>query len=129
MQKQNLNDFSLNLNTCKRVGTLDALTSAIAHEINQPLQAILSNAKAALRFLGTNNPDLKVVSEALHDIVQDDKRAGDMIRQIRNFVKKENITPRSYNLNDVVERVLDLLHSELVVHHIKLTTELDPEIM
>lgn len=112
----------------QRVGTLDALASAIAHEINQPLQAILSNAQSALRFLGSDNPDLKVVSKALHDIVQDDKRAGDMIRQIRNFVKKQDLTPRSYNLNDVIERVLDLLHSELVVHNITLSSDLDPNI-
>ena len=112
----------------QRVGTLDALASAIAHEINQPLQAILSNAQAALRFLGSNHPDLNIVSESLQDIIQDDKRAGEMIRQIRNFVKKEDVTPRSYNLNDVIERVLDLLHSELVVYNVKLSTDLDPEI-
>lgn len=65
-----------------RVNTLDTLASAIAHEINQPLAAILSNAQAALRLLNINPPDLNEVREALTDIVYADKRAGEVIRQI-----------------------------------------------
>ena len=108
-----------------RVGTLDALASAIAHEVNQPLTAILSNAQAALRFLKSDQPDIEEVRESLIDIVKDDKRAGDTIRQIRGLVKKEELSNKPYKLNRIIQNVLKLLHSEVVIHDIILTNDLD----
>jgi C4-dicarboxylate-specific signal transduction histidine kinase len=108
-----------------RVGTVDALASAIAHEINQPLAAILSNAQAAIRFLNDDQPDIKEIRETLIDIVKDDKRAGEIIRQIRGLVKKEVLSNKPYKLNGIIKNVLKLLHSEIVIQDIILTTDLD----
>jgi PAS domain S-box-containing protein len=108
-----------------RVGTLDALASAIAHEINQPLAAILSNAQAAIRFLTNDQPDIKEVRETLIDIIKDDKRAGEIIRQIRGLVKKDELSNKPYKLNRIIKNVLKLINSEIVIHDINLTTDLD----
>ena len=108
-----------------RVGTLDALASALAHEINQPLAAILSNAQAAIRFLNNDQPDIKEVRDALIDIVKDDKRAGEIIRQIRGLVKKGELSNKPYKLNRIIKNVLKLIHGEIVIDEITLTTDLD----
>jgi len=108
-----------------RVGTLDALASTLAHEINQPLAAILSNAQAAIRFLNNDQPDIKEVRDALKDIVKDDKRAGEIIRQIRGLVKKGEPINKQYKLNRIIKNVLKLIHSEIVIDEITLTTDLD----
>ncbi len=71
-----------------RVGVLGELSGAIAHEINQPLTAILSNAQAALHLLAQKSPDLDEIREAINDIVHEDDRAGDVIGRLRNLLKK-----------------------------------------
>jgi PAS domain S-box-containing protein len=111
-----------------RVGTVGALTAAIAHETNQPLAAILSNAQAGLRFLGADEPDLDEVREALEDIVRDDKRAGKVIHGLRALVKKEERHREPYDLNGVIGEVLHLIHSETVIRNASVATDLDPEI-
>ena len=67
------------------------LAASLAHELNQPLTAILSNAQAAQRFMTANPPDLEEVREILKDIVQDDSRASEVIQRMRALVKKENV--------------------------------------
>ena len=71
-----------------RVATMGELSGSLAHEINQPLMGILSNAQAAQRFLAGDNPNLDEVREILADIVEDDKRAGEVIRRLRALLKK-----------------------------------------
>ena len=71
-----------------RVSTMGELTASLAHELNQPLTAILSNAQAAQRILDADTADLVEVREILDDIVEDDKRAGEVIRRLRGFLKK-----------------------------------------
>jgi C4-dicarboxylate-specific signal transduction histidine kinase len=70
-----------------RVTVLGELSGAIAHELNQPLTAILSNAQAALNLLGEKSPDLAEVREAVRDIVVEDNRAGDIIERLRNLLR------------------------------------------
>ena len=77
-----------------RIATMGEMAAALAHELNQPLAAILTNAQAAKRFLSAANPDLDEVREILHDIVDDDARAGEVIRRIRSLVKKDAIGRR-----------------------------------
>jgi C4-dicarboxylate-specific signal transduction histidine kinase len=107
-----------------RVLTMSALTSAIAHEVNQPLAAILSNTQAALRFLNHEDPDLDEVREALLDIVQDDKRASEVIRRLRRMVKKEEPVHESFDINAVVEASIHLLDSESMAQDISVVKDL-----
>jgi two-component system, LuxR family, sensor kinase FixL len=67
------------------------LAASLAHELNQPLTAILSNAQAAQRFLAANPTDFEDVREILKDIVQDNNRAGEVIRRLRAMVRKEEL--------------------------------------
>jgi C4-dicarboxylate-specific signal transduction histidine kinase len=108
-----------------RVGVMGALTAAIAHETNQPLAAILSNAQAALRFLDREPPDLAEVREALEDIVADDKRAGDVINRIRKMAKREDSHRELYDLNGLIVDLLNLVHGEITLRKATMTTDLD----
>ena len=71
-----------------RVTVLGELSGAIAHEVNQPLTAILSNAQAALYLLAPEAPNFTEIRGALEDIVQEDNRAGDVIQRLRGLLKK-----------------------------------------
>jgi C4-dicarboxylate-specific signal transduction histidine kinase len=97
-----------------RVAVLGELTGALAHELNQPLTAILSNAQAAQRFLAQNPANLSEVSEILTDIVDEDRRAGEVIRRLRALLKKGETRFQPLNLNEVVDEVLDLAHADCV---------------
>jgi PAS domain S-box-containing protein len=107
-----------------QVATMGALTSAIAHEVNQPLAAILSNTQAALRFLNHENPDLDEVREALLDISRDDKRAAEVIRRLRKMVKKEEPVYDSFDINAVIGAAIHLLDSESMFQNILVAKDL-----
>ncbi len=111
-----------------RVGKIGAMASAIAHEINQPLAAILSNSQAALRLLNINPPDLNEVREALTDIADADKRAGEVIRRIRAMVKKEELHREPYNINTIINEVIELVQSEVVIQNVSIRTNLEPRV-
>jgi PAS domain S-box-containing protein len=97
-----------------RAARLGELTASLAHELNQPLAAILSNAQAARRFLASDSPDLEQFREILDDIIQDDKRAGNVIHRIRLMLQKGKQEPETFRLNDAICEVVQLLHSEAV---------------
>jgi signal transduction histidine kinase len=107
-----------------RVSTLGELSGAIAHEINQPLTAILSNAQAALHLLAQRSPDLQEVRDALSDIVHEDNRAGDVIGRLRNLLKKGERKFEPVDLNEQVHSTTALLHSELIHRRIEVETDL-----
>src|SRR5207248_5697686 len=97
-----------------RVSSMGELAASLAHELNQPLSAIASNAAAGRRFLMQGSPDFKMFEELLADVAADARRAGDVIRGIHQFVRKNEGTRRAVNLNEIVQKVLRLLHSDLV---------------
>ncbi len=109
-----------------RASTLGGLTGAVAHEINQPLAAILSNAQAAQRFLARGNPDMKEIAEILEDITRDDLRAAEVIRKIRSMLKKEEIRYESLNLNDIVHEILNIIHKDTILAEVSIEEDLDP---
>jgi signal transduction histidine kinase len=111
-----------------RAATMGTLTAAIAHEINQPLAAILSNAQAALRILNDERSDFGQVREALHDIVSDDKRAGEVIRRLRMMFKKEELKNESLELNGVIKEIVDLLQSEVIIRNASIAMDLEASI-
>jgi PAS domain S-box-containing protein len=111
-----------------RVATLGELSGAIAHELSQPLTAILSNAEAA-RLLTMQEPvDLPEVRATLEDIIANDKRAGVVIERLRALLKKDNSAFEALDLNAVAREVLDLAHSDLVARRVTVTTALDPSL-
>lgn len=98
-----------------RVSTLGALSGALAHELNQPLAAILSNAQVGRRRLAAEPPDLAEMDEILHDIVDDAKRAGGIVHGLRAMLIKDvPVTLQAVDLNSVVADSLKLLHSEII---------------
>jgi len=110
-----------------RVFTLGELSASLAHELNQPLTAILSNAQAAQRFMSTDSPkNLEEVREILGDIVQDDKRAGEVIRRMRSLVKKEDLEAVPLDMAKTVREVVLLLHSDAVLRHVSVSLDAEP---
>jgi len=104
-----------------RVAVMGELTASLAHELNQPLAAIASNAAAAKRFLGgAESLDPATFREILDDIFTDARRAGAVIHGIRQFIRKGEATQSSVNLNGVIDDVLHLLHSDLVNRAIRI---------
>jgi len=108
-----------------RVSTMGELAASLAHELNQPLTAILSNAQAAQRFLAVKPPDLEELHEILKDIVQDDSRAGEVIRRMRTLVKREELEFAPLDLGNVVSDVVLLTHSDATLHDIRVVLEID----
>jgi PAS domain S-box-containing protein len=107
-----------------RVAVLGELSGALAHELNQPLTAILSNAQAAQRFLDREPVDLDEVREILKDIVGEDRRAGEVIRRLRAMLRRGETQLQPLELNDVVTEVLDLTHSDLIERKVTLEAQL-----
>jgi two-component system, LuxR family, sensor kinase FixL len=109
-----------------RVTMLGELSGSLAHELNQPLTAILSNAQAAQRFLASDDVDLAELREILHDIVAEDTRAGEMIQRLRVLFKKRE-TPKhtgDIDINEVVQDVLKLVGNDLMNQNVTMDTEL-----
>ncbi|MBX3731816.1 MAG: hypothetical protein KF791_04390 [Verrucomicrobiae bacterium] len=111
-----------------RVAILGELSGSLAHELNQPLNAILNNAQAALRFLKSGNVNLDELREILEDIAADDQRAGEVIRRLRLLLKRGEVQLQALNLNDLVLETLKLVHSDLVTRNVTVLTELDPRL-
>lgn len=99
-----------------RVTTLGEMSASIAHELNQPLAAINSNAEATLRWLGRDVPEIDEARAAADRIVRNAQRAGDVIRRVREFAKKADLQMTETNLNAVVEDAITLIDYEAVRH-------------
>src|SRR5437588_3397814 len=107
-----------------RVSSMGELTASLAHELNQPLTAIASNAAAGKRFLTQSLPDIPMFEELLDDVAADARRASDIIHGIHHFVRKSEGTRRPVNLNEIVREVLRLLHSDLLGRGTTVETQL-----
>jgi len=107
-----------------RVSTMSELATSLAHELNQPLNAILNNAQAGQRFLRKENPDLEEIEEIFIDIVTDDKRASDIIQRMRAFLRKDSPQSELLNINEVIGDVLKILHTEVIIQGMLVRTDL-----
>jgi PAS domain S-box-containing protein len=107
-----------------RVATLGELTASIAHEVNQPLAGIVTNAEACLRWLRREEPDLDEAQHAAERIVNDGRRAGEVVRRLRALSRKDAPQHAPIDLNDVVEESLPLVHRELSTRRIVLDMKL-----
>ena len=109
-----------------RVAILGHLSGALAHELNQPLTSILSNAQAAQRFLDEDPVDLAEVRAILEDIVNDDRRASEVIRRLRGMLRPGGTHMQQLDLPHVIREALALANSELVVRRIDVKLHMTP---
>ena len=107
-----------------RVAAMGELTSSLAHELNQPLAAILNYANAAQRFLSAGEPELSRAKEALSGIARDSKRATEVIRKIRELLKKEEPQYIPLDINSVIQETLALIRGDSILKESSLVSEL-----
>jgi two-component system sensor kinase FixL len=111
-----------------RVAGMDELSSTLAHELKQPLTAILSNAQAANLFLAGDKFDLEEIREILRDIIAQNIRANEVIDRLRALVRKGEFQPQQLEASDLILEVLKLLNYDLVIHGIRVITEFSPNL-
>ncbi len=107
-----------------RVSVLGELSGAIAHEVNQPLTAILSNAQAALYLLESEPPNLVEVKGALDDIVKEDNHASEVVQRLRGLLRKGESRSELVDVNETVDSTTALLRSELINRRVAIETDL-----
>jgi PAS domain S-box-containing protein len=111
-----------------RVAAMGELAASIAHELNQPLAGITSNASAGQRFIDRGDVDLRELHDLLGDIVSDGRRAGDVIRSLQSMVKKAAPNRQRVNLNDLVTNVARMVNPNAVLQSCKVETLLEPNL-
>ena len=111
-----------------RVSALGELSASLAHELNQPLSAILNNTHVAQQLLEANVPDVGELREILADIVADDQRAAKVIARLRALLKKGEVAHAPLDLNEIVGEVAELVRSDMGLRHVSLTRDLAPEL-
>jgi PAS domain S-box-containing protein len=111
-----------------RVIALGELTASIAHEVNQPLAAVVANAEACLRWLEREKPDLAAARRSAEWVISDALRASEVVRRVRTLANNADMEKVPLDINDVVGEVMALLQRELSNHRISLRTELVPAV-
>jgi two-component system, LuxR family, sensor kinase FixL len=111
-----------------RVRLLGELSGALAHELNQPLAAILSNAEAARRMLRRDPTNVAFFSDVLQDIVADDKRAAAVLQRLATLLKRGDPRPQPIASKDLLDEVLDLARTELLTRRVEASTAIDPDL-
>jgi PAS domain S-box-containing protein len=107
-----------------RVTTLGELTASIAHEVNQPLAAIITNGEASLRWLSNESPNLEEARGAVERMIRDGNRAGEVIQRLRALTQKTDPQNAPLDINDVINDVVGLVRREVLSHRVRLTLEL-----
>jgi signal transduction histidine kinase len=107
-----------------RAASMNELASSLAHQLSQPLTAIMSNAEVAVRLLDRNPPDLMQVREILKDVVEDDERAKEIISSMRTLLKKSSVQSKLVDLNQIVRTVVRLTDAEALLRKVSVTVTL-----
>ena len=110
-----------------RFSTAGELTASIAHEINQPLGSILTNAETAEAILKSPSPDIAELNDIVNDILQDDRRASEVIRRMRSLLKKAPFELKKFDLNEVVRETVGFLSSLAVGRKVELVSLITPD--
>jgi C4-dicarboxylate-specific signal transduction histidine kinase len=113
------------LSHLSRVALIGEMSASIAHELNQPLAGILSNAAAGQRFIDQGDVNLAEIRELLGDIITDGRRASDVMRGIREMVKKGQVARHSVDLNEVVMDAVRMVSPDAVLRSCQVETSLD----
>ena len=126
--EEKLRQTELELARVARVTMLGELTTSIAHEVNQPLSAVVTNANAALRWLAGSPPNLDEARQAVQHIVRDGNRAGEVIRRVRELTKKSEPVRKPVNLNELIRETVSLTQPELKRKKVSLQLELSSDL-
>ncbi|HKW02886.1 MAG TPA: ATP-binding protein, partial [Vicinamibacterales bacterium] len=110
-----------------RVSTVGELTASLAHQLNQPLGAIMTNAQAARRMLDSPSPDVAKLHAILVDIVKDDRRASDIIVRLRKLLRRGELAMTRVNLTSLIREVADLVVGDAIVRAVTVSVDLDGE--
>jgi C4-dicarboxylate-specific signal transduction histidine kinase len=124
--EQALREAHAELAHVTRVITLGELTASIAHEVNQPLAAVVANAEACLRWLDRDTPDLAAARRSVEWVINDGCRASDVVRRVRALANKTDIEKVPLDVNNVVREAIALVQRELGNHGVSLRTEFAP---
>lgn len=111
-----------------RVALLGELSAAFAHELNQPLAAIMANARAGQRLMAREPFDTAEVGDILEDIVSDDRRAGQVISRLQALLRRGELQLQPLDINELVREVVELIHSELIRREVLVRTKLTPDL-
>jgi PAS domain S-box-containing protein len=111
-----------------RVTTMGEMAAALAHELNQPLTAILSNAHAGERYLAQGVPSLGEIREILQDVAGDARRAGEVIQRLRSLLRKEEARFSLLDVNQVIREVAVLVHTDAILRNLAIDLELAPDL-
>ena len=109
-----------------RVSTLGEVSASIAHEVNQPLAAIVANAQACLRLLSRESADLEKVRGAVERIVKDGNRAAQVVSRVRGLVKQADAERTKFDVNEIINEVIALLQRELATQRVLVRLDLAP---
>jgi PAS domain S-box-containing protein len=123
-----LREMQMALSHNNRVATVGQLTASISHEVKQPISAAMTNAQAALRWLSADLPDLIEVRDALRDIVDNNRRAGEIIDGIRALIKREPPRKGRLNINETVRDVIGLVRREAASNGVSIRTQFDNDV-
>jgi signal transduction histidine kinase/integral membrane sensor domain MASE1 len=116
----------LELAQVARRSSMGELTASLAHQLNQPLAGIRNNAEAARRYLDARQPPLDELRATIADIVDDNRRAGDVIRRVRDMMSGTSMAPAPLDANVVVDNVATLIASDAVLRNIAVTFDIAP---
>jgi PAS domain S-box-containing protein len=124
--EQRYREAQLELAHANRVATMGQLTASIAHEVNQPLTAVVANAEACLGWLRRRTPDVDAACRSVEWIIADGNRASEVIRRVRALANKTSLEKVPLDVNDVVRETIPLVQRELISHQVLLRMELAP---
>ena len=110
-----------------RIAKMAELTASLSHELNQPLTAILFSAQAGKRFLQSGKLDPAMAAQVLDNIIEDDKRAGEIISSVRNLMKLEQKDKEKLDLNTVILETVNIIRNEAISNNVRLKVESDTE--
>jgi two-component system, LuxR family, sensor kinase FixL len=111
------------LNYFSRVNTMGELAASIAHELNQPLGAILSNAEALQAMLASDQPDLEEIRAGIADIIQDDNRARETIKRVWGLFRRDDVTKSKIDLSEVLTEISRIVRADALLRNISLRIE------
>ena len=123
-----LREMQMALAHNNRIATMGQLTASISHEVKQPISAAMTNAQAALRFLYADPPDLVEVRDALRDIVDNNRRAGEIVDGIRALIKGEPPRKGRLNINEAIRDVIGFARREATSNGVSIQTQFDDDI-
>ena len=124
--ERRLLDAQMELAHVTRVTTLGELAASIAHEVNQPLAAVVANAEAGLRWLRRGTPDVDAACRSVEWIIDDGNRASEVIRRVRALAKKTSLEKVPLDVSDVAGETIALVQRDLISHRVSLRTEFAP---